>query len=87
MATNEELAKEKEILQVSVQSNTAELLGVKNKITDAVTNLEKMKKEYSEMLEVKGKEEVRIREEEENKKRKKEDLEMIKAKFDAARNL
>lgn len=81
------MAKEKEILQVSVQSNTVELHGVNNKINEAVSNLEKMKKEYADMLEIKAKEEARIRIEEENKKKNKEDLETIKSKFDTAKNL
>ena len=82
---NEELEKEKEILQISLESNRGELAEVREKIDASEGQKEDLRMKLLDLRLKKEEQEGRVKGEEENKKHKKEELEIIKAQFDKAR--
>lgn len=82
---NEELEKEKEILQISLESNRVELQEIKTKIESSESQKESLRKEYEQLQTRKEAQEKKVKEEEENKKSKKDELQVIKTQFDKAR--
>ena len=58
---NEELEKEKEILQISLESNRTELTDIKGKIDTSELQKENLKKEYEALLKKKAAQESRVK--------------------------
>lgn len=83
---NEELEKEKEILQVSLESNQAELQDIQNRIDGLNSQRDNLKTLLGTLGQRKELQEVKVKGEEEEKKNKKDELEVIKTQFDQAKH-